>query len=55
MAKSIPAIVTPEVLTWARNLDQITVEEIARKLKTEASKVEAWERGEEHPTLPQSK
>lgn len=55
MAKSIPAIVTPEVLTWARNLDQITVEEIARKLKTEASKVEAWERGEEHPTLPQAK
>lgn len=55
MGKSIPAIVTPEVLTWARNLDQITVEEIAKKLKTDASKVEAWERGEVYPTLPQAK
>ena len=27
MAKSIPAIVTPEVLQWARGLDKISVNE----------------------------
>ena len=52
MAKSIPAIVTPEVLQWARSLDRITLEEIALKLKVEVAKVEAWENGSEHPILP---
>lgn len=37
MAQSIPALVTPEVLQWARGLDRITVEEIARKLKVDVS------------------
>lgn len=55
MAKSIPAIVTPEVLQWARELDRITLEEIAHKLKVEVAKVEAWENGSENPTLPQAK
>lgn len=55
MAKSIPAIVTPEVLQWARGLDRITLEEIAQKLKVEVAKVEAWENGSECPTLPQAK
>lgn len=55
MAKSIPAIVTPEVLQWARSLDRITIEEIALKLKVDVAKVEAWENGTEHPTLPQAK
>lgn len=55
MAKSIPAIVTPEVLQWARGLDRITLEEIAQKLKVEVAKVEAWENGSEYPTLPQAK
>lgn len=55
MAKSIPAMVTPEVLQWARNLDMITVEEIAHKLKVDCSKIESWESGSEHPTLNQAK
>lgn len=55
MAKSIPAIVTPEVLQWARGLDMITLDEIAQKLKVEVAKVEAWENGSEYPTLPQAK
>ena len=48
MAKSIPAIVTPEVLQWARSLDRITLEEIALKLKVEVAKVEAWENGRDN-------
>lgn len=55
MAKSIPAIVTPEVLQWARGLDRISVDEIAQKLKVDVAKVEAWENGSEYPTLPQAK
>ena len=55
MAKSIPAIVTPEVLRWARGLDRISVDEIAPKLKVDVAKIEAWENGSEHPTLPQAK
>ena len=54
MAKSIPAIVTPEVLQWARSLDRITLEEIALKLKVEVAKVEAWENGSEYPSLIQA-
>ena len=38
MAKSIPAIVTPEVLRWARELDRISVDEIALKLKVDVAK-----------------
>lgn len=55
LAKSIPAIVTPEVLRWARGLDRFTLDEIAQKLKVDVSKVEAWENGNEYPTLPQAK
>jgi Zn-dependent peptidase ImmA (M78 family)/transcriptional regulator with XRE-family HTH domain len=55
MAKSIPAIITPEVLQWARGLDRITLEEIAQKLKVEVAQVEAWENGSKYPTLPQAK
>ena len=55
MGKSIPAIVTPEVLSWARGLDKITVAEIAKKIKVDTAKVLAWEAGSEYPTLAQAK
>ena len=55
MAKSIPAMVTPEVLQWARNLDMITINEISLKLKVTTDKIEAWENGSEHPTFNQAK
>lgn len=55
MAKSIPAIVTPELLRWARDLDKISIVDIAKKLKVDVSKIEAWESGRECPTLRQAK
>lgn len=55
MAKSIPAIVTPEVLKWARTLDLLTIEEIANKMKVSSDKVKAWEDETEMPTLVQAK
>ena len=43
MAKSIPAIVNPEVLQWARGLEKITIDEIAQKLNVNTDKISAWE------------
>ena len=55
MTKSIPAIVTPKVLKWARELDKITIDEIAHKLKVNVNKVVGWENGSIRPTLRQAK
>ena len=55
MAKSIPAIITPEVLAWARNLDGITIDDIAAKLHTAPEKILSWEQGTSYPTVTQAK
>lgn len=55
MARSIPAIVTPEVMQWARNLDRISIEEISQKVKVSNETIVAWEQGKEYPTLNQAK
>lgn len=55
MAKAIPAIVTPEVLVWARNLDNISIDEVAKKMKTSVEKIQEWESGITYPTLNQAK
>lgn len=55
MAKSIPALITPEVLAWARTLDSISVGEIAAKLKVETSIIQDWESGGSNPTIKQAK
>ncbi len=39
MAKSIPALITPEVLVWARKLDAISIDEIAAKMKVQPQKL----------------
>lgn len=55
MAKRIQALITPEVLAWARNLDQITIEEASQRIKVNAAKIEEWERGVSRPSLRQVK
>ena len=55
MAASIPAIVTPEVLVWARTLDGLSIEEVSSNLKVKSDKVEAWETGATYPTMNQAK
>ena len=55
MANAIPAIVTPEVLRWARELDSISIEDIAKKMKVSTERVQQWENGEAYPTLNQAK
>ena len=53
MAKSIPALVEPAVLRWAR--ESIDLEPIAasRKLGLDDGRVTAWEAGEDRPTIAQ--
>lgn len=55
MSKAIPALVTPELLVWARNLDSISIDEIAAKMHTTSERILEWENGSAHPTLTQAK
>ena len=55
MGKSIRAIITPEVLVWARTLDNFTIEEAALRLNVDSDKIRAWENGQAYPTLRQAK
>ena len=55
MARSIQALITPEVLVWARDLDRITVEEASHRLNVSDAKIEEWESGISRPTLRQAK
>lgn len=55
MAKSVPALVTPDVVKWARELDDLSVDEVSGKLKVKTVKIAAWENGSDKPTLNQAK
>ena len=55
MGKSIQALITPEVLAWARNLDRISVEEASHRVNVSDAKIEEWESGISRPTLRQAK
>lgn len=55
MAKSIPALVTPDVLVWARELDSITLDDVAAKMNITPQKIAEWENGTARPTLNQAK
>lgn len=53
MARSIEALVEPKILTWARATAGFSVEEAARSIQTKPEKIEAWERGDENPSMAQ--
>src|SRR5438552_7456685 len=53
MARSIPALVKPSLLVWARERSGLGVEQAARKLGIELAVLEKWENGEERPTIAQ--
>jgi len=53
MARSVEAIVEPEILTWARATAGYSIEDAARSLQTRPEKVAAWESGDEHPSMAQ--
>ena len=56
MAKSVRALITPEVLKWARERRiKLEIDYAAKKLKIEPARLEAWESGKEQPTFVQLK
>ena len=56
MAKTVKALITPEVLKWARERRiRLSIEYAAEKLKVESEQLEAWEDGAEKPTFAQLK
>jgi Zn-dependent peptidase ImmA (M78 family)/DNA-binding XRE family transcriptional regulator len=54
VAKSIPALVNPTLLAWARNQAGFSLEEVALKVKRDVKELQAWEQGERQPTLRQA-
>ncbi len=53
MAASVPALVEPSVLRWARESVGLTPVAAARKIKVPDGRVEEWESGEAAPTVAQ--
>ncbi len=50
---SVIAKVRPELLVWARESIGLELETAADKMKVPETRLEAWESGEESPTIPQ--
>lgn len=56
MAKSVRALITPEVLKWAREeYIRLELPEAANLIKVSQEKLEKWENGDEQPTIRQLK
>jgi Zn-dependent peptidase ImmA (M78 family) len=51
--RSIPALVKPILLVWARERAGFAIEEAARKADFAVETLRAWESGVSHPTIPQ--
>ena len=55
MAASIPALVNPAVLIWARQESGYPTETVARRLNVKPERLLAWERGQLKPTVRQAR
>lgn len=56
MAKSVKALITPEVLKWAREeYIRLELPEAANLIKVSQEKLDKWENGTEQPTIRQLK
>jgi transcriptional regulator with XRE-family HTH domain len=53
MSRSIPALVKPALLFWARERAGLRLEDAATKLDIEAEKLQQWEQGTDRPTIAQ--
>jgi Zn-dependent peptidase ImmA (M78 family)/transcriptional regulator with XRE-family HTH domain len=53
MAKSIPALVEPRLLVWARESARLSLGELAERLKVSGERITAWEAGAAHPSVAQ--
>ena len=55
MAATIPAMVTPTVLAWARKESGFEPEPVAKKLQVTLEKLLAWEHGDRKPVHKRDK
>ena len=56
MAKTVKALITPEVLKWARERRiRLPIEYAAKKLNVKPEQLAAWEAGTDKPTFAQLK
>lgn len=53
MPRSIPALVKPTLLIWARDRAGFHLEEAAVKAGIETEQLRQWEQGEDRPSIPQ--
>tara|TARA_R110001599_G_scaffold298022_1_gene502319 strand:- start:8713 stop:9858 length:1146 start_codon:yes stop_codon:yes gene_type:complete len=49
------AHINPDILRWARERAQLSIDALARKLNTSGDTLEAWEKGEKRITIKQAK
>lgn len=49
----VKALVKPELIIWARRSAKVSIEEAAKAAGVATDRVDAWERGEDAPTLAQ--
>ena len=55
MAASIPALVNPDLLVWAREQSGYTPGPVAKRLNVKPERLLAWEKGEVKPTVRQAR
>ena len=48
------AFITPEIVRWARERDQLSTEKAAQRLNVKPERLDAWERGTARPTFRQA-
>lgn len=51
MARTVKALINPELLVWARKTAHIDVARAAKAAKISVSTVESWEAGEDYPSI----
>ncbi|MCC0057776.1 MAG: ImmA/IrrE family metallo-endopeptidase [Hyphomicrobiaceae bacterium] len=51
MARSVKALINPELLEWARSTAHMSLAEAAKKAKVTEEKLAAWEAGKDAPTV----
>lgn len=54
MARSIPALVNPQMLVWARKEAGYSINRAAERVHIPEDKLAAWESGDSRPTVPQA-
>ncbi|MEA3496686.1 MAG: XRE family transcriptional regulator [Bacteroidota bacterium] len=47
------AIITPNILRWARETSKMPIETVALKIKVKEEKIDLWEKGNDYPTINQ--